>query len=90
MPSSIPSAKARLEGLIGHLSGQHVNFPADDVEESSIDLRGHSIIVTGGCSGLGDASVRALAKKGAWVAIWDLNNTTGQELEQRLKKDNLQ
>jgi NAD(P)-dependent dehydrogenase (short-subunit alcohol dehydrogenase family) len=40
----------------------------------------HSIaaVVTGGASGLGEASARALAAKGAKVAIFDLNEERGQ------------
>jgi NAD(P)-dependent dehydrogenase (short-subunit alcohol dehydrogenase family) len=38
-----------------------------------MDVQGHSAIVTGGGSGLGEATARMLAKKGAKVAIFDLN-----------------
>ncbi len=38
-----------------------------------MDLNGHSAIVTGGGSGLGEATARMLAAKGMKVAIWDLN-----------------
>ncbi|MXW91630.1 MAG: SDR family NAD(P)-dependent oxidoreductase [Rhodospirillaceae bacterium] len=38
-----------------------------------MDLNGHSAIVTGGGSGLGEATARLLAAKGMKVAIWDLN-----------------
>ena len=34
-------------------------------------------VVTGGASGLGEASARALAAKGAKVAIFDLNEERG-------------
>jgi NAD(P)-dependent dehydrogenase (short-subunit alcohol dehydrogenase family) len=35
-------------------------------------------VVTGGASGLGAATVRALAAKGVKVAIFDMNETTGE------------
>ncbi len=39
-------------------------------------------VVTGGASGLGEASARALAAKGAKVAIFDLNEERGQAVAQ--------
>jgi len=36
-------------------------------------LRGHAALVTGGASGLGEATARALARAGAAVAVLDLN-----------------
>lgn len=38
-----------------------------------MDMNGHSAIVTGGGSGLGEATARQFAAKGMKVAIWDLN-----------------
>jgi len=38
-----------------------------------MDLNGHSAIVTGGGSGIGEATARTLAGKGMKVAIWDMN-----------------
>lgn len=38
-----------------------------------MDINGHGAIVTGGGSGLGEATARALAAKGAKVAILELN-----------------
>ena len=35
-------------------------------------------VVTGGASGLGAATVRALAAQGVKVAIFDMNETTGE------------
>ena len=35
-------------------------------------------VVTGGASGLGEASARALAAKGAKVALFDLNEERGR------------
>jgi NAD(P)-dependent dehydrogenase (short-subunit alcohol dehydrogenase family) len=41
-------------------------------------LDGVSAVVTGGASGLGEASVRALAAQGVKVAIFDLNREQGE------------
>jgi NAD(P)-dependent dehydrogenase (short-subunit alcohol dehydrogenase family) len=38
-----------------------------------MDVKGHSAIVTGGGSGLGEATAKMLAAKGAKVAILDMN-----------------
>ncbi|MCL5744287.1 MAG: SDR family NAD(P)-dependent oxidoreductase [Acidobacteria bacterium] len=38
-----------------------------------MDARGHAAIVTGGASGLGTATARALAARGAHVAVLDVN-----------------
>jgi len=43
-------------------------------------LSGHTAVVTGGASGLGEATVRALAAEGVKVAIFDLNREKGTVL----------
>jgi NAD(P)-dependent dehydrogenase (short-subunit alcohol dehydrogenase family) len=43
-----------------------------------LDLTGTSSIVTGGASGLGEATVRALAARGASVVVADLQDDKGQ------------
>ncbi len=43
-----------------------------------MELQGVAAIVTGGASGLGGATAEALAKQGAKVAIFDLNETLGE------------
>ena len=47
-------------------------------------IEGASVFVTGGASGLGEATVRALAARGARVAIYDLPRSKGAELEKEL------
>ncbi|NTE68204.1 SDR family NAD(P)-dependent oxidoreductase [Agrobacterium tumefaciens] len=43
-----------------------------------MNINGHAAIVTGGASGLGGATVDMLAKAGAKVAIFDLNEELGK------------
>jgi len=45
-----------------------------------MDVSGHAAIVTGGASGLGAATAKALADRGAKVAIFDLNLEAAQKI----------
>ncbi|RDE24406.1 3-hydroxyacyl-CoA dehydrogenase [Motiliproteus coralliicola] len=45
-----------------------------------MDIKGKVAIVTGGASGLGEATVRAYVGKGAQVALFDMNDTRGEAL----------
>jgi NAD(P)-dependent dehydrogenase (short-subunit alcohol dehydrogenase family) len=45
-----------------------------------MDVRGHSAIVTGGGSGLGEATAKLLAAKGAKIAVFDLNQQGAQRV----------
>lgn len=45
-----------------------------------MDVQGHAAIVTGGASGLGAATAKALAANGAKVAIFDLNMEAAQAM----------
>lgn len=47
-------------------------------------IEGKVAIVTGGASGLGEATARALVAAGAKVAIWDLNEEKGNAIAQEL------
>lgn len=49
-----------------------------------MDISGASAIITGGASGLGEATARALAARGAKVVIADLNEEKGTALAQEL------
>lgn len=51
------------------------------------DLSGKEVIVTGGASGIGLETVRALAKAGARVVIATRNLQQAQEVAQRLMKE---
>jgi NAD(P)-dependent dehydrogenase (short-subunit alcohol dehydrogenase family) len=50
-----------------------------------MDVRGQAAIVTGGASGLGAATARALAAAGAKVAIFDVNEKTAAEVATEIK-----
>ncbi len=47
-------------------------------------LKGAAAVVTGGASGLGEATARALAAEGVKVAIFDLNTERGEALSKEL------
>ena len=47
---------------------------------TAMDLNGSSAIVTGGASGLGEATARVLAAAGAHVVIADLNEEAGKQV----------
>ena len=63
------------------------HFPVD-YDASS--LKGKSVFITGGASGLGAAFARECAKSGAFVIIADLNQDAGVALEEELRKGNLE
>ncbi|MGH6663563.1 MAG: SDR family NAD(P)-dependent oxidoreductase [Pseudolabrys sp.] len=50
-----------------------------------MDVKGHAAIVTGGASGLGAATARALAASGAKVAVFDLNEKGAAEVAAEIK-----
>ncbi|MDB5282726.1 MAG: fabG 3 [Bacteroidota bacterium] len=47
------------------------------------------VVITGGAAGIGKAAVEKFAREGAAVAIWDVNETQGKELELLLLTDGL-
>ncbi len=52
-----------------------------------MQIEGSTAIVVGGASGLGEATVRALAERGATVTIADVNVEKGQALGEELEAD---
>ncbi len=52
-----------------------------------MEIEGAAAIVVGGASGLGEATVRALAARGATVTIADVNAEKGQALGEELEAD---
>ena len=49
-----------------------------------MDIRGISVLVTGGASGLGAATVRTLCAAGATATIADVNKAVGEDLARQL------
>ncbi|RZJ15936.1 MAG: SDR family NAD(P)-dependent oxidoreductase, partial [Haliea sp.] len=45
-----------------------------------MNIQGHAAIVTGGASGLGEATARELARLGAKVALLDVNLALAQQV----------
>jgi len=52
--------------------------------EKQMQVKGHAAIVTGGGSGLGAATGRALGAAGAKVAVFDVNLEAGQKIAQEI------
>ncbi len=52
-----------------------------------MEFRGSVAIITGGASGLGEATARQLVSRGAKVAILDLNPENGRRLQAELGED---
>jgi len=49
-----------------------------------MDIQGKVAVVTGGASGLGEATVRLYVEQGAKVAIFDMNDERGNQLAEEL------
>ncbi len=45
------------------------------------------VVITGGASGIGRAAVEKFAREGAAVAIWDVSEVPGKELEMLMQKE---
>jgi len=49
-----------------------------------MDVKGHTAVITGGASGLGEGCVRKLTDKGAYVVIFDLDEDRGNQISSEL------
>lgn len=47
-------------------------------------IAGTGVVITGGASGIGRAVAQAMAEKGGRIAIFDLNETAGQDVARDL------
>lgn len=45
------------------------------------------IVITGGASGIGEATCHLLAKEGAVVALTDINDSAGKDTVQKIKQE---
>ena len=52
---------------------------------NKLDMQGRGAIVTGGASGIGEATIRRMAESGANVAIWDMNEKAMAEIAGSIK-----
>ena len=52
---------------------------------NKLDMQGRSAVVTGGASGIGEATIRRMAESGANVAIWDMNEEKMAEIADSIK-----
>ncbi|MEI6200302.1 MAG: SDR family NAD(P)-dependent oxidoreductase, partial [Actinomycetota bacterium] len=49
-----------------------------------MELKNTSSVVTGGASGLGESTARALAARGVKVVVADLNDARGEEVAKEI------
>jgi NAD(P)-dependent dehydrogenase (short-subunit alcohol dehydrogenase family) len=49
-------------------------------------LQGHTVVITGGAAGIGEACARRLVGDGAAVALWDVADTPGEALAASLRE----
>ena len=52
-----------------------------------MSLKGKNAVVTGGGSGMGQATCVQLARDGAAVAVWDLNEAGAQETVKKITEE---
>ena len=78
-PTSLRACDGQADGheAIG-VAGRLARLTDQSIESGAMDLNGISAIVTGGASGLGEATVRALADRGARCVVVDMNPDKGE------------
>ena len=54
-----------------------------------MEIKNKTIVVTGGASGLGEATVRSFLKAGANVVIFDLNDDNADKIISELGSENI-
>ncbi len=65
-------------------AGKPGGKPGVTKKDTNMDISGVAAVVTGGASGLGEATARALAAKGAKVAIFDRDADRGEKVAAEL------
>jgi NAD(P)-dependent dehydrogenase (short-subunit alcohol dehydrogenase family) len=64
------------------------NGPIDHTIAPQLEnIRGKSVIITGGANGMGEAFVRDFVAAGAWVTFADVNEERGRAVEAELNAD---
>src|SRR3546814_9961259 len=57
---------------------------SDLIVSAAMDITGSSSVITGGASGLGEATARLLAEKGQHVVIVDMNEEKGEAVAKEI------
>src|SRR3954449_925488 len=85
-----PSSLRRTWGLCGSMLSSvmfQVSMGRDPIRSRPMKIEGSGAIVVGGASGLGEATARALAERGAHVTIADVNEEKGNALADEIGVD---
>jgi len=69
-----------MPAVLGVERAEIVTFKGASPSLRVMDINGASAIVTGGASGLGEATVRLLTERGARCVVLDMNDAKGEEL----------
>src|SRR5215207_9218908 len=86
-PLAAPFAHFRSNGALvqarmARLVGPRVRTSGK--KAAHMEISNHSAVVTGGASGLGEATARALAERGAKVAVFDRDRDRGERVAAEL------
>ncbi|KAH6981364.1 hypothetical protein BKA56DRAFT_686453 [Ilyonectria sp. MPI-CAGE-AT-0026] len=76
-----------INGVNGRQSIRKPNPPVEDSLFKSFRLDGRTVIITGGCGGIGYEIARGLAEAGANLALWYHSSTTHQKIQNKISQD---
>ena len=69
-------------------SSNYISSPVDFSKSIDINnLKGKTVLLTGGASGIGAATAKALAQAGAHVTITDINEESGKKYAEALASE---